>query len=247
MDKGLYIAMTAAKQSMWSQAIHSNNLANASTNGFKADFAQFRSQPVYGGDGLPTRVYAMTENPATDMSPGSMMQTGRDMDMAVEGDGFLAVQGLNGKEGYTRSGAFYVDESGMLKVGNGLPVLGNGGPISIPANQKMEIGVDGTVSVVVPGSTGNVMAVVDRIKLVKPDLKTLVKSDDGLLRVKDGSTPEPDPSVRVASGFLESSNVNAVSEFTSVLALARGYELNVKMMKTMEKADESSTRLLQVT
>ena len=247
MDKGLYIAMSAAKQSMWSQAIHSNNLANANTNGFRADLAQFRSQPVFGGDGLPTRVYAMTENPGTDMSPGSMMQTGRDMDMAVEGEGFLAVQGLNGKEGYTRSGAFYVDESGLLKVGNGLPVLGNGGPISIPQNQKLEIGVDGTVSVVVAGSDANVSAVVDRIKLVKPDLKQLIKSDDGLLRLKNGSPAEADPSIRVASGFLESSNVNAVSEFTSVLALARQYELNVKMMHTMEKADESSQRLMQVT
>lgn len=247
MDKGLYIAMTAAKQTMWAQSIHANNLANANTNGFRADFEQLRSQPVYYGAGLPTRAYAMTENPATDMSPGSMMETGRDLDVAVQGDGYLAVLGPDGKEGYTRSGAFYTDASGQLRVGNNLPVLGNGGPIALPPNQKVMIGADGTVSVVT-GAGANSMAIVDRLKLVKPtDVKQLVKADNGLLHSKDGKALENDASVRVSSGFIESSNVNAVNEFTSILTLARQYELNVKMMHTFEKADESSVQMLQVT
>jgi len=243
MDKGLYIAMTAAKQSMWSQTIHANNLANVNNTGFRADLAQFRSMPVYYGPGLPTRVYAMTENPATNFDPGSMISTGRDLDVAVEGEGFLAVQGADGREGYTRSGAFYTDANGILRVGNDLPVLGNGGLIALPPHQQAMIGTDGTISVMT--GSGN-LAVVDRLKLVKPDVKDLIKSDDGLLRRKDNKPVEEDATVRVTGGYLESSNVNAVNEFTRILELARQYEMSVKMMSTFENIDQSSTRLLQV-
>jgi len=243
MDKGLYVAMNAAKQTLWSQSIHANNLANANTSGFQADLAQFRSQAVYGGDGLPSRVYAMTENPTTNFDSGSMISTGRDLDVAIEGEGFLAVQSQDGSEGYTRMGAFYTDANGVLRVGNDLPVLGNGGPVALPPNQKAMIGVDGTISVMTANGT---LAVVDRLKLVKPELSTFVKSEDGLLRAKNGKPLEEDASVRIAPGYLESSNVNAVNEFTKILELARQYEISVKMMSTFEDMDRSATSLMRM-
>jgi len=246
MDKGLYVAMTAAKQTMWAQSIHSNNLANANTAGFKADLAQLRSMPVFGGEGLPTRAYAMTERPATEFSQGGLMETGRDFDVAIEGDGFLAVQAPDGSEAYTRGGAFYIDANGLLKVGNDLPVLGNGGPIAIPPANKVEIGVDGSITVVAKGQSVSQLAQVDRIKLIKPDIESVHKGVDGLFRIGNGGVGEADASVRVISGFLEASNVNVVDEFTRIVGLARQYEMNVKLMSRLEEADESSARILQV-
>lgn len=246
MDKGLYVAMTAAKQTMWAQSVHSNNLANANTTGFKADLAQLRAMPVYNGPGLPSRAYALTESPATEFSQGALMETGRDFDIAIEGDGFLAVQTLDGGEAYTRGGAFYIDANGLLKVGNGLQVLGNGGPIAIPPAQKVEIGIDGSISVVLKGQSPSEQAQIDRIKLIKPDHDLVSKLDDGLFRIDGGQEAEVDASVRVVSGFLESSNVNVVDEFTRIMSLARQYEMNVKLMSRLEEADQSSTRMLQV-
>jgi flagellar basal-body rod protein FlgF len=244
VDKALYIAMTGAKHNMRAQTVSANNLANVNTHGFRADFAQARSMPVYYGDGQPTRAYALTENPATDFRFGALVSTGRELDIAVEDDGFLAVQAPDGKEAYTRAGNLTIDSAGILRTGNGLPVLGNGGPIAVPAQQKVEIAIDGTITIVAKGQGPETLAEVDRIKLVKPDTGELEKSEDGLFRLKDGTDAVVDASVRVISGFLESSNVNAIDEFTSVLSLARQYEMQVKVMKAAEENSEASARLL---
>lgn len=168
MDKALYIAMSGAKHNMRAQTAHSNNLANVNTNGFKADFVQARSMPVYYGDGEPTRAYALTENPATDMTKGPLIQTGRNLDIAVEHDGFIAVQGRDGQEAYTRASSFYVDSVGMLRTGNNLPVMGNGGPIAVPEAEKIEVASDGTISIIPLGEDVTEVTVVERIKLVNP-------------------------------------------------------------------------------
>lgn len=246
MDKALYIAMTGAKNNMMAQVNHSNNLANVNTSGFKADLAQARSMPVYYGEGLPTRSFAMVESPATDFASGPIVETGRELDIAIEGDGFIAVQGADGLEAFTRAGSLYVDSVGMLRTGNGLPVLGNGGPVALPAAEKIEVAIDGTITIVPLGQGAESVAQVDRIKLVNPDLETLNKSEDGLFRTFNGGEEVPaDGAVRVVSGFIEGSNVNAVTEMTSILSLSRQYEMQVKIMQTVKENSESSARLLQ--
>ena len=243
MDKAMYIAMTSGQNIMSAQAIHANNLANANTSGFQADFAQARSMGVYYGDGYSTRAYALTENPGTDFNRGALIETGRDLDMAVDGEGWIAVQAPDGSEAYTRAGQLKIDPQGRLLTGNNLPVLGNGGPIAMPPADKITLGADGTITIQPEGQSAQVLATVDRIKLVKPDYAELEKGIDGLIRRRDGEEQAPDASIRLQAGFLESSNVNPVDELTNIMALARQFEINVKMMKVVE---ENSTAAAQV-
>lgn len=244
MDKLLYVAMSGASENAIAQKAHANNLANVSTNGFQRDLEQARSMPVFG-EVMPSRAYAMSERPGTDFSDGAMVDTGRDLDVAVKGDGWIAVQTADGGEAYTRTASMNIDALGVLRTGNGLPVMGNGGPIAVPPQQQIEIGADGTISVRSMGEGPQVVAQVDRIKLVKPDLKNMVKGADGMVHTKDGTTAPADGDVQVESGFLQASNVNAVEEMTSVLALSRQFELHIKMMKTAEDNDTSMARVLQ--
>ncbi len=243
MDRALYISMTGAKHNMLAQTVHSNNLANANTTGFRADFAQARSMGVYHGEGHPTRAYALTENPSSNFSQGAMIQTGRDLDFAIEGEGFVAVQAADGSEAYTRAASLQITSQGQLVTGSNLPVLGQGGPVFVPPASKIDIGVDGSITVI--GANPLELAQPDRIRLVNPDVAELDKGEDGLFRLRDGTQAPIDGAIRLQPGFVESSNVNAISEFTDVLSLSRQYELSVKMMKTVEGNSESSARLLQ--
>ncbi|WP_397449116.1 flagellar basal body rod protein FlgF [Pseudomonas sp. NA-150] len=244
MDKLLYVAMSGASENAIAQKAHANNLANVSTNGFQRDLEQARSMPVFG-EVMPSRAYAMSERPGTDFSDGAMVQTGRDLDVAVKGNGWIAVQTPDGGEAYTRSASLNIDALGVLRTGNGLPVVGNGGPIAVPPEQQIEIGADGTITVRSMGEGPQVLAQVDRIKMVKPDLKNMEKGADGLIHTKDGKPAAADADVQVESGFQQASNVNAVEEMTSVLVLSRQFELHVKMMKTAEDNDASVARVLQ--
>jgi len=246
VDKYLYVAMTGASQNALAQKAHANNLANISTNGFQRDLEQARSMPVFG-DSFPARAFAMSERPATDFTPGSLVQTGRDLDVAVTGNGWIAVQNPSGGESYVRTGSLNVDALGVLRAGNGMPVMGNGGPIAVPPEQQIELGEDGTISIRAMGEGPRVMAEVDRIKLVNPDVKTMTKGLDGMIHTKSGQPADADANVQVVSGFLEASNVNAVEEMTSVLALSRQFELHVKMMPTAKEGDEAMARVLQIT
>lgn len=245
MDKALYIAMTGAKHNMLAQTAHSNNLANANTSGFRADFAQARSMGVYYGEGHPTRAYSLTERPATDFRPGTVMETGRELDVAIQGEGFIAVESDTGEVALTRAGNLYVDTAGILRTGANQPVLGSGGPISIPPAEKIDIGKDGTISVVLAGGD-RAPQVLDQIRLVNPAAEDLVKREDGLIYVKGGEEAPIDLNVTLLAGFTESSNVNTVHEFTEILSKSRQYEMQVKLMKTVERNSETSARLLQM-
>ena len=246
MDRSLYIAMSGAKQTLLAQTTNANNLANAQTTGFKSDLEQFRSQPVYGA-GYPTRVYAMTEKPGTDLSHGAMQTTGRDLDVAIDGDGFIAVQGTDGKEAYSRAGDLRVTPDGLLQTGSGLQVLGQGGPISIPPADKLTIGGDGTISII-PMGAGNATTLmeIDRIKLVNPELTNLEKLNDGLLHTKDGKPLAADANVKLASGVLEGSNVNSIHAMVDMIELARNFELQTKVMKSVEENSAASAKLIQM-
>ncbi len=245
MDGMLYVAMTGAREAMVGQVSHSNNLANISTPGFKADLAQFRSQPVFG-PGLPSRVFAMTERPATDFAPGPILSTGNDLDVAVNGDGFIAVQAVDGTEGYTRRGDLRISANGLLQTGDGRMVLGNGGPIAIPPAEKLNIGLDGTISIRPLGQAANTLAVVDRIKLVKPNPAELEKGDDGLFRLPGGEPVAADATVTIASGALEGSNVNGVDAMVRMITLAREFEMQVKLMEEAKSNDERAAQLLSI-
>lgn len=247
MDRMLYLAMNSAKQTMLSQSVNSNNLANVNTTGFKADLEQFRSMPVYG-QGMPSRVYAMAERPATDFNAGSFNTTGRDLDVAVRGEGWIAVQTPEGAEAYTRAGDLRIDATGMLTTGAGHPVMGNnGGPIVVPPSEAIEIGVDGTISVRPIGQGPSVLAEVDRIKLVKPLGDEITKGRDGLMRMKEeGARPPADASVQLVSGALEGSNVNTVDAMVKMIELQRQYEMQVKMMKTAKDNDENLSSIMKL-
>ncbi len=245
MDKMLYISMTGASQNTKALQAHANNLANVSTSGFKRDFDQARSMPVFG-DGLPARAYAMSERPGTDFTSGTLQETGRDLDVAAIGDAWLAVQAADGSEAYVRTGSLQIDALGMLRTASGMPVLGNAGPIAVPPEQKVEIGQDGTISIRALGEAPSVMAEVDRLKLVLPDPKQLEKGVDGLVRARDGQPFEADANARVTSGFTEASNVNAVEEMTAMLSLSRQFELHVKMMRTAEDNSSAVARVMQL-
>jgi len=244
MDDMLYVAMSGAKETLIAQAAATNNLANANTTGFLADLNQFRSMPVFG-DGYPTRVYAMDEHPGTSFDYGSLQQTGRDLDVAVKDGGWLAVQARDGSEAYSRRGDLRVDENGLLVTGNNLPVMGNGGPIAIPPFEKIDIGVDGTVSVRPLGAATNELAVIDRIKLVAPQFDQMHKGEDGLFRLQGGDEAEADPEQRLVPGALMSSNVNVVDEMVNMIELSRRFELQVKMMKTAEEDADAASSIIQ--
>jgi len=246
MDRMIYLAMSGAKQTLQAQGAVSQNLANVSTTGFRADFEQFRAMPVYG-PGLPSRVYALHERPGIDFAPGAIMSTGRELDVAVTSDGgFIAVQAPDGSEAYTRAGDLRVSTSGLLETGAGHLVLGNGGPIAIPPAEKMEIGQDGTISIRPLGQAANTLAEVDRIKLVLPPLDQLDKGADGLLRMRSGVSLDPDAAVTLASGVIEGSNVNPVGAMVEMIELARRYEMQVKLMNTAREDDAAALQLMRL-
>lgn len=243
MDNMMYIAMTGAKQILLAQASNSNNLANASTPGFRADLAAFHSLPVYG-PGYNSRVYAQTGDAGVDLTPGSVSMTGRDLDVAINGEGLMAVQGVNGNEAYTRAGDLQITSEGLLQTGAGHPVLGDGGPITVPPYQKLEIGADGTISIQPLGQSPSTLAVVGRIKLVNPLKDQLTKGDDGLIHLKDGSAATADAAVHLVSGALEGSNVKSVDAMVTMIELARQYEMQVKIMKEAQQNDADSAKLM---
>jgi len=247
MDRMLYVAMEGARQTLRAQDVNTNNLANVSTTGFRADLDAFKALPVYG-PGYASRAYVTTEGSGSDFTPGPISSTGRSLDVAVQGKGFIAVQGPDGvSEGYTRAGNLQVDQNGVLRTANGLAVLGSGGQITLPPADKIQIGEDGTITVKPVGQSATTMVAADRIKLVNPEAGALVKGNDSLFHARDGSTLDADSSVKVVSGALEGSNVNAVGAMVQMIELARQFEMQVKVMKTAQDNDAASARLLQLT
>jgi len=245
MDKALYVAMSGAKQTLLAQAANNNNIANVSTPGFRADYAQFRSMPLYG-EGLPTRVYAMTEKQGTDLKPGSIGATGNNLDVAVSGDGWIAVQSDDGTEAYTRAGNMRMTSTGLLVTGKGQPVLGDGGPITLPPASKVEIAEDGTVSILPLGEAGTEFNIAERIKLVNPPGNELHKGLDGLMHLPNGNTAPADANVKLVSGMLESSNVNVAEALVNMIDLARQFEMQVKVMRDTEQNADALRQILQL-
>ncbi|KVN88055.1 flagellar biosynthesis protein FlgF [Burkholderia ubonensis] len=249
MDRLIYTAMTGASQALDQQAIVANNLANASTTGFRAQLATYRAVPMNFGDGstidpTTTRTYVLSSTPGSDFAPGPISRTGNPLDVAVQGAGWLSVQLADGSEAYTRDGNLHVNQDGQLVNASNLPVVGNGGPISVPPNAEVTIGKDGTVSALMPGDPPTAVAMIDRMKLVNPDPATITRGNDGLFRTTDGNPADADPNVVVVANSLEGSNVNPVNAMVAMIDNARAFQLQSKMIQTADQNEQSANQLL---
>ncbi len=241
MDRMIYLSMSGAKATMQRQDVLANNLANVSTVGFRAELHAFRSVPVQGS-GASTRVYALESTPGYDATPGVVSATGRNLDVAMRGNAWLAVQSLDGTEAYTRGGALDLSSDGTLTTRGGLSVLGDGGPIQVPANTQISIAADGTVSA---RSAAGVSTTVGRLKLVTPEAP-LQRGDDGLFRTEEGDL-SADATARVQDGALEGSNVNPVEAMVSMIAAARQFETQMKLIQTAQADANAAGKLLTMT
>jgi flagellar basal-body rod protein FlgF len=243
MDRLIYIAMAGAREVAQQQAAVSHNLANISTTGFKAEMNLFKALPVVG-DGAKTRAYVLETTPTTDYSSGVIHATGRNLDVAVKGEGWIAVQDANGQEAYTRLGDLQVSINGVLENGAGQTVLGDGGPIAVPPDQEIMIGHDGTVSTAPIGQNQKAVGIAGRIKLVNPPEADLVRGDDGLFRLKGGQPAPTDENLRLAVGSLESSNVNPAESLVKMISLGRQFELQMRVLTTASDDHKAADKII---
>jgi flagellar basal-body rod protein FlgF len=238
MDRMIYLSMTGAKATMQRQEVLANNLANVSTPGFRAELTAFRAVPVQGS-GAATRVYALESTPGYNAEPGAVQATGRNLDVAMKGNAWLAVQGLDGTEAYTRGGALDINNEGLLVTKTGLTVLGDGGPITLPANAQVQIAPDGTISAAVGNAKPQT---VGKLKLVTPEAP-LQRGEDGLFRGADGDL-SADPNARVQDSALEGSNVSPVEMMIAMIAAARQFEQQMKMVHSAQEKEQAAAKLL---
>ncbi|MBA3998415.1 MAG: flagellar basal-body rod protein FlgF [Candidatus Accumulibacter sp.] len=243
MDRVIYTSMTGAKHAFLQQAGVAQNLANAATTGYRAMEHKFRAVPVQG-EGAPTRAFVVDASVADVFDQGPMMATGRPLDVAVKGAGWIAVEGADGREAYTRAGNLQVNANGQLQTAGGQNVVGEGGPLAIPPDNRVAIAPDGTVSVVPLFGTPNNVNVVGRIKLVNPPENQLARGGDGLFRLKDGNPANADENVRLAPESLEGSNVNPVDSMVNMISLARQFEMQIKMVQTAEANSKAAGQII---
>lgn len=243
MDRLIYTAMSGAKQVLEQQATTANNLANVSTSGFRAQLDTFRAVPVIGAP-MPTRAFVVDSTVGADFREGTIEHTGRALDIAIQGQGWIAVERPDGSEGYSRGGSLKVNENGLLQTQSGMNVLSDSGPISIPPDVVVSIAKDGTISTVEQNTEPGVSIQLARLKLVNPPQDNLVRGEDSLFSTKDGQPAESDVNVGVIGGAIESSNVNVVDAMVNMIALARSFELNMNMLKHAETNDAKATEFM---
>ena len=245
MDRLIYTAMTGAKHTLEQQATTSHNLANATTTGFREQIDQFRAVPVQGAI-LPTRTFVVDSSTGSNFASGAIQQTGRELDVAIQGQGWLVVEAADGSEAYTRNGSLKMDENGLLLTRDGLTVQGDSGPLSIPPGSSLAVAADGTISLLPEGSQPTGLTTVGRLKMVNPPAADLVRGDDGLFRLKSGEPAIADPEVSVISGALEASNVNVVDAMVDMISLARQFDMQIKMLERAESNDSKASQLLSM-
>lgn len=246
MDRLIYTAMTGASHTMQQQASVAQNLANINTPGFRSTIDTFRNVPLVG-EGLPTRTFVVDSTAGTDFTPGVMQATGRKLDVAIDGKGWIAVQDENGNEAYTRNGSLQVLPGGILQARNGMTVMGDSGPITIPPDTEVTIAKDGTISTVPSGTMAAQEVIVGRIKLTNPPESQLVRGEDGLFRTRDGKPADADAQVTILSGNLEGSNTNMVESMVNMISLARQYDMQMKMLQTADDNAKQASGVLSVT
>lgn len=241
MDRALYVAASGAAETLRQQAVNSNNIANAGTTGFRAQLLSSQAKAIQG-PGLPTRVNAIGADLGWDSSGGAMQTTGRDLDVALRQDAWLAVQGADGSEAYTKAGDLQIDATGQLRTAGGLAVLGDGGPITVPPASTLKIGGDGTITVQPQGQSAAALSAIGRLKVVTAKPEQLQRGTDGLMHAKNGVSLDPASGQFLASGTLESSNVNLPEAMVQMISLSRQFEAQTKLMKaTEDNASAAST------
>lgn len=245
MDRLIYVAMTGASQTLGQQATVAHNLANVGTTGYRAEFNVFRAAPVIGPS-APTRAFVIDSTVGANFAPGPIQQTGRDLDVAVQGKGWIAVQLADGGEAYTRNGNLQINANGLLQTRDGFNVQGEGGPISIPPDSGITIAKDGTVSTVPSGTKPTTVVTVGRLKLVDPPEAQLTKGSDGLFRLRGGGEAPADPGVTLIDGALEGSNVNVVDALVTMIALARQFDMQMKMLQNAEGNSRQASQILNI-
>ena len=243
MDRSIYVSMTGVKHLFDQQAASANNLANASTTGFKAQIDAFHTVGVQG-DGSPTRSYVMASAIGTDLAPGPIETTGRSLDVAIDGQGFFAVQTPDGSEAYTRAGTFQVGPDGTIQTLSGQPVLGDGGPITLPPDTTVQFAKDGTVNAISADSRTPPVSL-GRLKLVSIDPSNIDRGADGLFRQRDGQDADVDEKVRVTGGALEGSNVNLTDSLVNMIEISRQLEMQMKSLHTSDTNAQSANELLR--
>lgn len=244
MDRLIYTAMTGAKHILEQQATTAHNLANSTSTGFKAQVDSFRAVPVIS-EGLPTRAFVVDATVGADFNAGIIQTTGRDLDVAIQGQGWLVVQRADGSEGYTRNGSLKVSENGVLQTATGRTIMGDNGPISIPPDVAISIAKDGTISSVTNETLPGPSNIIGRLKLVNPPENTLTRANDGMFITPTG-TAEVDINVNVVSGALESSNVNVVEAMVTMISLARQFETQMKLIQSAENNANKASQLLSM-
>jgi flagellar basal-body rod protein FlgF len=245
MDRLIYTAMTGASQVLQQQAAVTENLANLNTTGFRAELDSFRAIPLVG-EGLATRTFVVDAAVGSDFTPAGLQSTGRSMDVALQGSGWIVVQAPDGKEAYTRNGSFQISPNGILQTRGGLSVMGDSGPITLPPNTEVTFAKDGTISTVPNGYPAQVV-MVGRLKLVNPPERQLDRGADGLFRLKDGNAATADANVEIVPGNLEGSNVNTVEMMVNMISLSRKFDMQMKMLQTADNNAQKATQLLTVT
>lgn len=246
MDRLIYTAMTGASQTLGRQAAVAHNLANATSTGYRAEEHRLRAVQVQSQaveKGLPTRAFVVDASTHTDFSSGPLNHSGRALDVAVQGKGWIALGTENG-EAYTRNGSFEISVNGILQTRSGIPVQGDGGAITVPPDVKIAIGRDGTISTIPESGAQNTVNVIGRIKLVNPDEADMARSGDGLFRTRSGDPATVDDKVQLAAGYLEGSNVNAVEQMVSMISLARQFDMQLKLITAADGNDRAATQLI---
>jgi flagellar basal-body rod protein FlgF len=247
MDRYIYTAMTGAAQTLGRQAAVAHNLANVSSTGYRAEEHRLRAVQVQSHNmpaALPTRAFTVDASTHTDYSAGPMQYTNRPLDVAVEGPGWIALAMPDGSEAYTRNGSLELSADGVLQTRTGIPVQGDGGPISIPPDVKIAIGKDGTVSVIPETGAQNTVNSIGRIKLVNPPETDIVRGGDGLFRTTTGDPAPLSETSQLASGYLEGSNVNAVDQMVTMISLSRQFETQMQLLQKASQNDQSATQVI---
>jgi flagellar basal-body rod protein FlgF len=239
MDKLIFTALSGAERTLKAQQVHANNLANSDTAGFRANF-ELASTQALGGYGYDDVHMAKVQSDAISTRAGSVRETGRPLDVAINGNGYFAVQYGDG-EAYTRAGAIDIDAEGALSV-HGHPLLGEGGPVVLPQHTAVEIAADGTISVQAPGAT--TLQVIDKLRLVNAEAGELTKNEAGLIVPRGGGQLAQDANVSVRPRALEGSNVSAVEEMVATMTLNRSFEIQMKLLKASDSMNEVGNRLI---
>jgi flagellar basal-body rod protein FlgF len=245
MDKLIYTAASGLKSHMAAQAAIANNMANASTIGFRAERVNFNSLLLKGA-GFDSRQPTSEDIPDFDRTAGAVTTTGRNLDVAIPGEQWMAVQANDGSEGYTRRGDLNISATGVLETGDGFPVMGSGGPITVPPATSVSIAQDGTISIIPVGGDAKNPQIIDRIKFASAQGSQTVKGLDNLIHVQGGGILPTDENAKCISGALEQSNVNMTQSLVDMIENQRSYEVQANLMKSAKDMDESAASVMRM-